>query len=119
MPKRSISSRGSRPRSTNPSLRAVPPGGVSAPDANPLRTAAEAIQRSADGQPPTPLDRFRRGPETARSFGERHALQQGNQDVRNIRLVTAESTRVDAPPYPAHNQDADGSRRRQLIRSGR
>ena len=82
-------------------------------------TAAEAIERRADSQPPTPLDRFRRGPETTRSFGERHALHQGNQDVRDIGLVTAEPARVDTPPYPAHDQDADGARCRQLVRPGR
>src|SRR5580693_9419750 len=108
MPKRSISSRGSRPGSTNRSSSAVPPpGGVNAPDAAWLGAAAEAIERRADGQPPTPLDRFRRGPETARSLGERHALQQGNQDVRDVRLVTAESARLDTPAHPAHDQDPD------------
>ena len=84
-----------------------------------LRTAAEAVERRADRQPPSSLDRLRRGPEPPSGFGERHALNQRNQDVRHVRLVTAQSARFDAPSHPADNQDADRARRRQLVRPRR
>ena len=35
--------------------------------------------------------------------------------MRHIRLVTAQSARIDTPTHPADDQDADRARRRQLV----
>ena len=88
------------------------------PTARRLGAATESIERRADGQSPTSLDGLRRGPEAAGRLGEGHALDQGNKDVRDVRLVTAQPTGLDTPSHPAHDEDADRARRRQLVWPG-
>ena len=64
--------------------------GASGPTLGP---GPEPVEHGADGETPATLDRLGGGPEAPRGLGERHALDQRDEDVRHVGLVPAQATR--------------------------